>query len=73
MNPQGEIAVLVHAATINRIESAHLLDGAAVVIQHHAALPGIRHMLIVMVKHRKVIQLIAASQIEKLVSQVRLR
>ncbi len=30
MYTQGEVAVFVHAATINRIESAHLLDGAAV-------------------------------------------
>ncbi|VAC35492.1 Uncharacterised protein [Enterobacter hormaechei] len=62
--------MFVHAATINRIESTHLLDGATVVIEHHSALPGVRHMLIVTVKHRKVIELILASKIEELVSQV---
>ena len=61
--------MFVHAATINRIESTHLLDGATVVIEHHSALPGVRHMLIVTVKHRKVIELILASKIEELVSQ----
>ncbi len=73
MDAQGEVAVFVHAATVNRIESAHLLDGAAVVVQHHAALPGIRHMLIVTVKHRNILQLVLTSQIEELISEVRLR
>ncbi|SAD81402.1 Uncharacterised protein [Enterobacter hormaechei] len=63
--------MFVHAATVNRIETANLLDSAAMVIQHHAALPGVSHMLIVTVKLRKVIQLVRASKIEKLVSQVR--
>ena len=70
MDAQGEVAVFVHAATVYRIETANLLDSAAVVVKHHAALPGVRHMLIVTVKHRKVIELILASKIEELVSQV---
>ncbi|SAD42200.1 Uncharacterised protein [Enterobacter hormaechei] len=70
MDAQGEIAVLVHAATVYPIETTNLLDSATVVIEHHSALPGVRHMLIVTVKHRKVIELILASKIEELVSQV---
>src|SRR5690606_8865249 len=73
MNPQGEVAVFVHAATVYRIESANLLDGTAVVVQHHAALSGVRHMLIVTVKHRNIVQLVLTSQIEELISEVRLR
>ena len=72
MDAQGKVAVFVHAAAVNRIESTYFLNGAAVVVKHHAALPGICHMLFVSVKRRNVIQLIASSQIKKLVSQVRL-
>ena len=71
MDAQGEVAVFVHAATVNRIETANLLDSATVVIQHHAALPGISDVLIIPVQDRHILQLIRPCQIEKLVSQVR--
>ncbi|SAJ27599.1 Uncharacterised protein [Enterobacter cloacae] len=65
--------MFVHAATVYRIETTNLLDSAAVVIQHHATLPGVSDVLIIPVQHRHVIQLIAASQIEELISQMRFR
>ncbi|VAC66629.1 Uncharacterised protein [Enterobacter hormaechei] len=71
MNAQRQIGMLVHAATVYPIETTNLLDGAAVVIQHHAALPGVSDVLIIPVQNRHIVQLIRASKIEKLVSQVR--
>ncbi|SAH19646.1 Uncharacterised protein [Enterobacter hormaechei] len=70
MDAQGEVAVFVHAATVNGIETANLLYGAAVVVKHHSTLSGISDVLIIPAQNRHIIQLIRASQIEKLVSQV---
>lgn len=72
MNPQGEVAVFVHAATVYPIETANLLDSAAVVIQHHAALTGVSYVLIIPVQDRHILQLIRPCKIEKLISEVRL-
>ncbi|CZX92828.1 Uncharacterised protein [Enterobacter hormaechei] len=63
--------MFVHAATVNGIETANLLYGAAVVIQHHAALSGVSNVLIIPVQDRHILQLIRSCQIEKLVSKVR--
>ncbi|CAB5525003.1 Uncharacterised protein [Citrobacter werkmanii] len=64
--------MLVHTTTVHRIEPAYLLNGAAVVIQHHAALSGVSDVLIIAVQHCHVVYLARTSKIEKLISQVRL-
>ena len=62
--------MLIHASTVYRIESANLLNGAAVVVQHYTALPGVSDMLIIPVQDSHIVNLSWASEVKKLISQM---
>ncbi|MNZ88136.1 hypothetical protein D3C78_1070190 [compost metagenome] len=72
MNPKRQIGMLIHTATVYRVEPANFIDGAAVVVKHYATLPCVSDMLIIPVQYRHIVNLSGASEIKKLISQVRL-
>src|SRR5690606_1712196 len=59
VDAQRKIRVLVHAALVDQVEPANLLDGAAVVVEHHAALTGVGDVVRVAVHFADVAELAA--------------